>query len=69
VALLARTAGLLGQLAEEMRNPIAPAIYYAVDRNAVYRPAEPSSPTPSPTRGGAANQSDRKLGENTQNEG
>ena len=38
VALLARTAGLLGHLAEELRNPIAPAIYYAVDRNAVYRP-------------------------------
>jgi len=39
VALLARTAGLLGHIAEEMRTPIAPAIYYAVDRNAVYRPA------------------------------
>ncbi len=39
VALLARTAGLLGHIAEEMRNPIAPAIYYAVDRNAVYRPS------------------------------
>jgi citrate synthase len=38
VALLARAAGLLGHLAEEMRNPIAPAIYAAVDRNAVYRP-------------------------------
>jgi citrate synthase len=44
VALLARTAGLLGQLAEEMRNPIAPDIYYAVDRNAVYRPAAPPDP-------------------------
>jgi citrate synthase len=40
VALLARTAGLLGQIAEEMRTPIAPDIYYAVDRNAVYRPAD-----------------------------
>lgn len=38
VALLARTAGLLGHLAEELRHPIAPDIYYAVDRNAVYRP-------------------------------
>jgi citrate synthase len=38
VALLARTAGLLGHLAEELRRPIAPDIYYAVDRNAVYRP-------------------------------
>jgi citrate synthase len=39
VALLARAAGLLGHIAEEMRNPIAPSIYAAVDRNAVYRPA------------------------------
>lgn len=39
VALLARTAGLLGQLAEELRTPIAPAIYMTVDRNAVYHPA------------------------------
>lgn len=38
VALLARTAGLLGHLAEELRNPIAPDIYFSVDRNAVYRP-------------------------------
>lgn len=38
VALLARAAGLLGHIAEEMRNPIAPGIYAAVDRNAVYRP-------------------------------
>ena len=39
VALLARAAGLLGHLAEELRQPIAPAIYTAIDRNAVYRPA------------------------------
>jgi citrate synthase len=38
VALLARAAGLLGHLAEELRSPIAPAIYTAIDRNAVYRP-------------------------------
>lgn len=38
VALLARAAGLLGHLAEELRTPLAPAIYTAVDRNAVYRP-------------------------------
>jgi len=36
VALLARTAGLLGQLAEELRQPVAQAIYLDVDRNAVY---------------------------------
>jgi citrate synthase len=35
-ALLARCAGLLGQLAEEERRPIANDIYLAVDRNAVY---------------------------------
>jgi citrate synthase len=35
-ALLARAAGLLGQIAEEQRRPIANDIYMAVDRNAVY---------------------------------
>ena len=35
-ALLARAAGLLGQIAEELRNPIANDIYMAVDRNAGY---------------------------------
>jgi citrate synthase len=37
-ALLARAAGLLGQLAEERRRPIANSIYMTVDRNAVYEP-------------------------------
>jgi citrate synthase len=36
-ALLARAAGLLGQLAEELRTPIANDIYLTVDRNAEYR--------------------------------
>jgi len=36
VALLARTAGLLGHLAEELRRPVARAIYDAVDRNVDY---------------------------------
>jgi citrate synthase len=45
VALLARAAGLLGHIAEELRHPIAPAIYSAVDRNAVYRPMESSEIT------------------------
>ena len=35
-ALLARAAGLLGQLAEERHRPIGMAAYLAVDRNAVY---------------------------------
>ena len=37
-ALLARTAGLLGQLAEEMRRPLGMDMYLTVDRNAVYVP-------------------------------
>jgi citrate synthase len=40
-ALLARTAGLLGQIAEEQRTPIANDIYMAVDRNAAYAPPAP----------------------------
>jgi citrate synthase len=39
VALLARCAGLLGHIAEEMRDPIAMDIYANVDRNTDYRPA------------------------------
>lgn len=35
-ALLARAAGLLGQLAEEVRRPIGMDIYLSVDRNASY---------------------------------
>ena len=35
-ALLARAAGLLGQLAEERRRPIGMDVYLAVDRNAEY---------------------------------
>jgi citrate synthase len=38
VALLARTAGLLGHLAEERRRPIGMDIYTTVDRNAIYIP-------------------------------
>jgi len=40
-ALLARTAGLLGQLAEEQRTPIANDIYMTVDRNTDYNPPAP----------------------------
>jgi citrate synthase len=43
VVLLARCAGLLGQIAEEIRRPIAQDIYQAVDRNAVYVPPDPAS--------------------------
>ena len=37
-ALLARAAGLLGQLAEERRRPVAMDMYLAIDRNAVEVP-------------------------------
>jgi citrate synthase len=42
-ALLARTAGLLGQIAEEQRMPIANDIYMHVDRNATYVPPKSES--------------------------
>jgi citrate synthase len=43
-ALLARTAGLLGQLAEEKRNPVGMDIYLTVEHNAEYQaPPAPSS--------------------------
>ena len=38
VALLARAAGLLGQLAEERRRPVAMDMYLGIDRNAVEVP-------------------------------
>ncbi|MEP6650241.1 MAG: hypothetical protein ABJA74_10085 [Lapillicoccus sp.] len=37
-ALLARAAGLLGQLAEERRRPVGMDVYLAVDRGAYYEP-------------------------------
>jgi citrate synthase len=40
-ALLARAAGLLGQIAEERRRPVGMDAYLAVDRNAVYVEPEP----------------------------
>jgi citrate synthase len=39
-ALLARTAGLLGHLAEEMRRPIGMQVYNAVDRSVDYIPPD-----------------------------
>jgi citrate synthase len=41
-ALLARTAGLLGHLAEETRQPIGLDIYEEVDRATAYRPPDPA---------------------------
>jgi citrate synthase len=43
-ALLARTAGLLGHLAEEQRRPLGMDMYLTVDRNAVYVPPDPPDP-------------------------
>jgi citrate synthase len=39
-ALLARTAGLLGHIAEEMRRPVGPDIYHHVDSATDYRPPD-----------------------------
>jgi len=46
VVLLARCAGLLGHLAEEIRRPIAGEIYRAVDRNATYVPPDGAGAVP-----------------------
>jgi citrate synthase len=43
-ALLARTAGLIGQLAEELRHPVANDIFLSVDLN--NRPIDPEPYTP-----------------------
>jgi citrate synthase len=43
-ALLARAAGLLGQLAEERRRPIGMDVYLSVDRNATYVDPESTAP-------------------------
>lgn len=39
-SLLARTAGLLGQLAEEIEHPVAMDVYMHVDRHATYLPLD-----------------------------
>ena len=43
-ALLARTAGLIGQLAEELRNPVANDIFLSVDLNNKVVPPTPAAP-------------------------
>ncbi|WP_150237622.1 citryl-CoA lyase [Nocardiopsis quinghaiensis] len=45
-ALLARTAGLVGQLAEELREPVANDVFLSVDLN--NRPVDPTPYTPDP---------------------
>lgn len=48
-ALLARTAGLIGQLAEELRNPVGNDIFLSVDLN--NRSVDPDPYTPDPLTG------------------
>ena len=48
-ALLARTAGLIGQLAEELRRPVGNEIFLSVDLN--NRPVPPDPYTPEPLGG------------------
>ena len=45
-ALLARCAGLLGQIAEERRNPIANDVYLSIDRSAYYQAPEAAGTNP-----------------------
>jgi len=45
-ALLARTAGLIGQLAEELRRPVANDIFLSVDGNHTRVPPQPYQPQP-----------------------
>ncbi|RBY87837.1 citryl-CoA lyase [Blastococcus sp. TF02A-30] len=48
-ALLARTAGLIGQLAEELRRPVANEVFLSVDLN--NRPVDPDPYVPEPLPG------------------
>ncbi|RZU31937.1 citryl-CoA lyase [Blastococcus saxobsidens] len=47
-ALLARTAGLIGQLAEELRHPVANDVFLSVDLNNRPVPPDPYTPEPLP---------------------
>ena len=47
-ALLARTAGLLGHLAEEQRKPVGMDIYLAVEHHADYQPPHRDAPPKNP---------------------
>ena len=51
VSLVARSAGLLGHIAEELRSPIGQQVYDAVDRNAEYSPPVNDQPEASPNGG------------------
>ncbi|MEU6577340.1 citryl-CoA lyase [Streptomyces sp. NPDC046805] len=51
-ALLARTAGLIGQLAEELRHPVARDVFLSVDLNNTAIPPDPFVPDPLSDAGG-----------------
>ncbi|MGY1742079.1 MULTISPECIES: citryl-CoA lyase [unclassified Blastococcus] len=57
-ALLARTAGLIGQLAEELRHPVANDVFLSVDLANASVPPDPYVPAPLP----AARDDDRSAG-------
>ena len=48
LSVLARTAGLIGQLAEELRHPVANEIFLSVDLNNRPVPPDPYEPPPLP---------------------
>ena len=54
-ALLARTAGLIGQLSEELRHPLANTMFLSVDLDNESVPPDPY--TPSPLRGASSEES------------
>ena len=54
-ALLARTAGLIGQLAEELRHPVANQIFLSVDLNNASVPPDPYEPPILTHESGGAN--------------
>jgi citrate synthase len=53
-ALLARTAGLIGQLAEELRHPVANDVFLSVDLNNRPVAPDPYVPAPLPAAGDGA---------------
>ena len=57
-ALLARTAGLIGQLAEELRHPVANEVFLSVDLNNRSVPPDPYVPDPLPGAAGGLPASD-----------
>jgi citrate synthase len=61
-ALLARTAGLIGQLAEELRHPVANDVFLSVDLNNRSVDPDPFVPDPLPGNSGTTSQIDTNGG-------